>query len=95
MWADVTADDQPDLYVTMNRTPVDMAELFYRNLDGVTFAEEAAVRGIDDFDTGSHGGVWGDLDGDGDYDLCNGSTLPALSRPLTSSEDAPTMNSEI
>jgi len=72
MWADVTDDARPDFYVTMNFQPTNMAELFYRNLNGSSFAEEAATRGIDDYDTGSHGGVWGDVDNDGDYDLVNG-----------------------
>ncbi|UCF33526.1 MAG: VCBS repeat-containing protein, partial [Phycisphaerales bacterium] len=71
MWADLTADDLPDLYVTRNKD-VDMAELFFRNVSGYSFVEEAALRGIDDFDAGTHGAAWGDLDNDGDYDLVNG-----------------------
>jgi hypothetical protein len=71
-FADVTENGRPDFYVTMNWNQ-NMAELFYRNVDGVTFVEEAQLRGIDNFDTGSHGGVWGDLDNDGDFDLFNGS----------------------
>ena len=54
-------------------TPKDMPELFYRNINGTSFAEEAQSRGIDNFDDGSHGGVWADFDNDGDYDLFNGS----------------------
>lgn len=72
MWADVTGDGRPDFYVTMNFAPTDMGELFYRNVNGSTFVEEAQARGIQDLDTGSHGGVWCDLDNDGDYDLVNG-----------------------
>ncbi|MDA1305564.1 MAG: Ig-like domain-containing protein, partial [Nitrospirae bacterium] len=72
-FADVTGDDRPDFYVTMNLQPTDMAELFYRNNNGTSFPEEANTRGIANFDTGSHGGVWADLDNDGDYDLFNGS----------------------
>jgi len=72
-FVDVTGDGLPDLYVTMNfRNIQDMAELFYRNIDGTTFGEEAMPRGIDNIDSGSHGGVWADLDNDGDYDLFNG-----------------------
>jgi hypothetical protein len=72
-FADVTGDGCPDFYVTMNKQPTDMGELFYRNVDGIAFVEEAAIRGILDFDTGSHGGVWADFDNDGDFDLLNGS----------------------
>ena len=46
-FADVTGDHRPDFYVTMNKAPLDMPDLFYRNVDGQTFAEEAASRGID------------------------------------------------
>ncbi len=70
-WADVTGDGRPDFYVTMNHN-ISMAELFYRNINGSSFVEEAAARGIANYDTGSHGGVWADLDNDGDYDLVNG-----------------------
>ncbi|MHB8865148.1 MAG: FG-GAP-like repeat-containing protein [Pirellulaceae bacterium] len=72
MWADVTGDGLPDCYVTMNFQPANMGELFYRNTVGNVFAEEAAQRGIEDLDTGSHGGVWADLNNDGYYDLVNG-----------------------
>ncbi len=71
-WADVTGDGRPDFYVTMN-FDTNMGELFYRNINGGTFAEEANARGIYNYDSGSHGGVWADLDNDGDYDLVNGS----------------------
>ena len=69
--ADVNDDGLLDFYVTMNLN-VDMPDLFFRNIDGERFNEEAYVRGIDNFDSGSHGGVWGDLDNDGDFDLFNG-----------------------
>jgi hypothetical protein len=71
-FADVTGDGLSDFYVTMNFNQ-DMGDLFYLNIDGTTFAEEANLRGIENFDSGSHGGVWADLDNDGDYDLFNGS----------------------
>jgi len=73
MFADVDRDGLPDLYITMifNKP---MAELFFRNLGGNTFADEGASRRIADFDGGSHGGCWADLDNDGDYDLVNGTT---------------------
>jgi hypothetical protein len=73
MFADVDGDNMPDLYITMifNRP---MPDLFFRNLGNNIFASEGALRGIADFDGGSHGGCWADLDNDGDYDLVNGTT---------------------
>jgi hypothetical protein len=73
MFSDVNGDGLPDLYVTMNLPNTPLAELFFLNLGAGVFREEAAMRGIDDFDSGSHGGVWADLDNDGDLDLFNGS----------------------
>ena len=73
MFADATEDLHPDLYVTMNfDDPV--AELFFVNQGSGTFTEAGAVRGINDFDVGSHGAAFADLDNDGDYDLINGAT---------------------
>jgi len=73
MFADVDEDGLPDLYITMIfNNP--MQELFFKNLGNNTFAEEGLSRGIADFDGGSHGGCWADLDNDGDYDLVNGTT---------------------
>jgi hypothetical protein len=66
-FCDATADGRPDFYVTMNADQ-DMADLFYRNVDGALFAEEADLRAIASFDSGSHGGVWADLDNDGPAD---------------------------
>jgi len=82
MFADVDADGWPDLYVTMNFGHA-MAELFYANLGGGRFEEQAANRGIDDYDGGSHGACFADLDNDGDYDLVNGTTLDELRLPTT------------
>ena len=73
MFADVTEDHRPDLYVTLNfDDPV--AELFFVNQGGGSFAEEGRMRGVDDLDVGSHGATFADLDNDGDYDLLNGTT---------------------
>ncbi len=72
-WADVTGDGRPDLYITMIFNDP-MADLFFRNADGTVFLDEGAKRGIADFDGGSHGGTWADLDNDGDFDLLNGTT---------------------
>jgi len=73
MFADVNRDGWADLYITMifNKP---MPDLFFRNRGHNTFANEATYRGIADFDGGSHGACWADLDNDGDYDLVNGTT---------------------
>ena len=72
-FADATGDDRPDLYVTVNfDDPV--ADQFFVNQGGGRFLEAGASRGIADFDAGSHGAAWGDLDNDGDFDLFNGTT---------------------
>jgi len=72
-FADVDDDSLPDLYITM-RYDNPMADLFYRNTGGNIFADEGVLRGIADFDGGSHGACFADLDNDGDYDLINGTT---------------------
>lgn len=72
-FADATGDDRPDLYITMNfADPV--ADQFFVNHGHSRFVEAGAARGIADFDEGSHGAAWGDLDNDGDFDLVNGTT---------------------
>jgi hypothetical protein len=73
MWADVNGDGRPDLYITMNWNDP-MAELFFRNEGNGSFVDEGAERGIGDYDGGSHGACFADLDNDGDYDLYNGTT---------------------
>ncbi|MHC4702731.1 MAG: CRTAC1 family protein [Planctomycetota bacterium] len=73
IFADVDEDGLPDLYITMIFNEP-MPELFFRNLGNSTFSDEGASRRIADFDGGSHGGCWADLDNDGDYDLVNGTT---------------------
>ena len=73
VFADVTGDGRPDLYITRYDGSV-ITDLFYRNLDGRRFSEEAGIRGIGSLDGGSHGAVFADLDNDGDYDLINGVT---------------------
>ncbi len=73
IFADVTGDDLPDLYHTMlYQHP--MKDLFFRNAGGSVFVDEADLRGVADYDSGSHGAVFADLDNDGDYDLYNGTT---------------------
>ena len=73
-WSDVNEDGYPDFYVTMYFTE-DLADRFYLNASGQGFEEQAELRGIDDFDGGSHGAVFADMDNDGDYDLLNGTTF--------------------
>jgi len=84
MFADVDGDGLPDLYITMIFEQP-MADLFFSNLGGGRFREEAAKRGIDDYDGGSHGACFADLSNNGHFDLFNGSTwdqpdLPAINR---------------
>ena len=73
MFADAVGDGRPDLYITMIFEDP-MSELFYRNLGRGQFVEEAKARGIADFDGGSHGACFADLDNDGDFDLFNAAT---------------------
>ena len=75
VFADVDFDARPDLYITMLKLSEEpVADLFFRNTGDNIFVEEAAQRGIGDFDIGSHGTVFADLDNDGDFDLFNGGT---------------------
>jgi hypothetical protein len=83
-FADVDGDGLPDLYVTMIFDDP-MPDRFYRNLGQGRFREEGVQRGIDDFDGGSHGAVFADLNNDGHLDLFNGATWhrpqhPAINR---------------
>jgi hypothetical protein len=73
MFADVDKDGLVDLYITMIFDKP-MPDLFFRNLGNDTFANEGLSRRVADFDGGSHGACWADLDNDGDYDLVNGTT---------------------
>lgn len=71
MFAHVDKDGLPDLYITMifNKP---MPDLFFRNPGDNRFASKGMLRGIADFDGGSHGACWADFDRDCDYDLING-----------------------
>jgi hypothetical protein len=76
MWADITGDDLPDVYMPFNWQTQEYPDYLYINKGTATWSEEASVRGVIDRDGGSHGACWADLDNDGDYDLVNGTTLP-------------------
>jgi len=80
MFADADKDGLVDLYITMifNKP---MPDLFFRNLSNNRFANEGVIRRIADFDGGSHGACWADLDNDGDYDLINGTTWDNVDYP--------------
>lgn len=78
VFADVTGDSRPDLYMTRYRTVI-ITDLFYRNTDGTTFSKKQVEYGIADSDWGSHGACFADLDNDGDYDLINGATVIRVS----------------
>jgi len=80
VFADVDGDGLPDLYITMLFDDP-MPDLFFHNTGNGRFADEAAARGIDDFDGGSHGACFADLDNDGDYDLVNGTTYEEPQSP--------------
>lgn len=79
-FADVDDDGFADLYITMLFDDP-MPDLFFYNTGYSTFRDEAAARGIDDFDGGSHGACFADLDNDGDYDLVNGTTYERPQSP--------------
>ena len=79
-FADATGDGRPDFYITTNfAEPV--SDQFFVNQGGGRFLEAGVSRGIADFDAGSHGAAWGDLDNDGDFDLFNGTTGDAAGAP--------------
>ena len=73
MFGDATGNSGPDLYITMNFDDP-QPDLFFINAGDATFTELGAARGVADFDVGSHGAAFADLDNDGDYDLVNGAT---------------------
>lgn len=72
-FGDATGNGRPDLYIT-NHYNEPVADQFFVNQGNGGFLESGASRGIADFDGGSHGAAWGDLDNDGDLDLFNGTT---------------------
>jgi enediyne biosynthesis protein E4 len=84
MWADVTNNGYPDVYITMNwKSPnYPYPELFYQNNGRYQLVERAQEFGIDDVDGGSHGAVFADLDNNGNYDLINASTLALDGGPI-------------
>jgi ASPIC/UnbV protein/VCBS repeat protein/fibronectin type III domain protein len=86
MWADITGDGLPDLYMTYNNVR-DLADpyrdnQFYRNLGNGQFVEETHLRGIGLYGGGTHGAAWSDLDNDGDYDLVAALTYKTVTDPF-------------
>lgn len=77
-FCDVNRDGLPDFYVTCLIEGENQADRLFINQDGAHFTEEGQARGASDFDGGSHGVVFADLNGDGWFDLFNGSTLDTL-----------------
>jgi hypothetical protein len=74
-WADVNGDGRDDACVTNNFDAPSLPDLLYLNTGKGGFVECAQERGVqDNFPVGSHGVAFGDFDGDGDYDLFNGTT---------------------
>lgn len=73
-FTDVDGDGFPDLFITMLLDEIPLSDLFFHNSGNGEFEEQAELRGIADFDGGSHGLAFGDLDNDGDFDLINAAT---------------------
>jgi hypothetical protein len=68
-WGDYDGDGDLDLYVTNWGTAVSVpANALYENQGDGTFADVAAVRGVDNKGNSS-AAAWGDYDNDGDLDL--------------------------
>ncbi len=69
-FADVDGDGDLDIYVTNTPgTGIHAPNYLYINLGNGRFSEQAAARGVDGTDLGSHGALFADLDNDGDLDL--------------------------
>lgn len=64
-WGDYNSDGYPDLYVVNQGG---RSNRLYHNDGGVTFADIAGVKGINDMN-GGRCAAWGDFDNDGDLDL--------------------------
>jgi hypothetical protein len=82
-WADISGDGLPDLYITTYDATNSYDE-YYENQGGFEFLSKTLTIGLGDYDGGSHGACWADLDNDGDYDLINGSTITDKSLPPAS-----------
>ncbi len=74
-WADLDGDGWDDAYTTNIFDSPSLPDLLYINTRKGLFIECARERGVEDnFPQGSHGVALGDFEGDGDYDLFNGTT---------------------
>lgn len=76
IFADVDGNGLADLYLPLNHNQP-MKDMFYLNKADEGFIELGELAGVADFDGGSHGSCFADLDNDGDFDLVNGATYPA------------------
>jgi hypothetical protein len=80
-FTDANNDGLADLYITTYDN-VNSYDKYYINTtvgSVISFVSKAGV--IIDYDGGSHGACWADLDNDGDYDLINGGTIDDKSIP--------------
>jgi hypothetical protein len=77
-FAEVDADNNVDYFLALAAPGDVLRDVYYKNFNSANrFRDLTNVAGLRDEndDDGSYGGIWADLDNDGDYDLVNASTF--------------------